>query len=366
MGDAYRHLQAGGGPAMSAYEKVTAKDPKNSLAFSRIGSLWYAAKNYELALENYEKAKQADPSNPLPYRDLANAYYWINKFERAKENIEKYRELSDKSPAVEEQYLNILYLQKDYINSIQKVRELMQNGAVKPGVHGILGESLLATGDTVNALKEYGIYIHTADKKRITPKDYVKFGDLFLVNKVADSANYYFNVGVTADTSQDKTETYRTIAESFRKAQIWDKSAEWYGKLVNTYPTQAKAIDHFYYGYILFVNKELDKANAAFKVMTEKFPDEPSGLYWSGRVLAATDEEAKSGAAVEAYNKYLEKVGPNYDKKKDLMIAYQYLALYYYNKSDKTNMKKYMDLIEGIEPTNGFLNQLKDLEKKMK
>ena len=55
LADAYLKLASGGGgEAMSNYEKVVEKDPKNSLAFSRIGKLWYDAKYYKLALENWE------------------------------------------------------------------------------------------------------------------------------------------------------------------------------------------------------------------------------------------------------------------------------------------------------------------------
>ena len=52
---------------------------KNSLGYSRIGKLWYDAKNYPDALSNWQKAKDADPQNPLPYRDLATAYFYVNK-----------------------------------------------------------------------------------------------------------------------------------------------------------------------------------------------------------------------------------------------------------------------------------------------
>lgn len=97
LGDAYQKVQGGGGEAMTSYEKIVEKDPKNSLAFSRIGKLWYDAKNYKLALENWEKAKEADPKNPLPYRDLADAYSYVGKYDLSKQNLEKYLEYSDKT-----------------------------------------------------------------------------------------------------------------------------------------------------------------------------------------------------------------------------------------------------------------------------
>src|SRR5690606_40972449 len=40
LGDAYRKTSGGGGVAMDNYETVATKDPNNSLAHSRVGSLW--------------------------------------------------------------------------------------------------------------------------------------------------------------------------------------------------------------------------------------------------------------------------------------------------------------------------------------
>jgi tetratricopeptide (TPR) repeat protein len=114
LGDAYRKQIGGGGEAMNNYEKAVELDSKNSLAYSRIGSLWYEAHNYNDALSNYTKAKDNDANNPLPYRDLANAYYWIGKYDLAKQNIERYIELSDQSLDDKKKYADILYLTKNY------------------------------------------------------------------------------------------------------------------------------------------------------------------------------------------------------------------------------------------------------------
>jgi tetratricopeptide (TPR) repeat protein len=175
----------------------------------------------------------------------------------------------------------------------------------------------------------------------------------------------YFNTGITADTAQNKSETYRKIAEAFKDAKQYGKSADWYTKLVTTYP-ESPAIDYFWSGVMYYYAKDYAKAAAQTEKYETKYGDQPSATYWRGRVAAAGDEEAKTGAAAEFYNKWLAAVGPNYDKKADLMQAYQYLALYYYNKNDKANMTKYLNEIEKIEPANSFLKQLRDLEKNMK
>jgi hypothetical protein len=98
--------------------------------------------------------------------------------------------------------------------------------------------------------------------------------------------------------------------------------------------------------------------------MEAKYPDQVAATYWRGRTAAAADPEAKTDGAVAFYTRYLDKVGPNYDKKGDLMQAYQWLALYYYNKSDKANAQTYLDKIFAIDPANAFAKQIKDLMNK--
>ncbi|XZF12957.1 tetratricopeptide repeat protein [Chitinophagaceae bacterium MMS25-I14] len=359
LGDAFQKVQGGGGEAMNNYENVTGKDPRNSLAFSRIGALWYAAKNYKLALENYQKAKDADPSNPLPYRDLANAYFWVGKYDLAKQNIEQYLQLSDKSIEDQLQYANILYLSKDYPAAISKIQELINGGASKPYLYRILGYSQFETKDYNGALMNMNTFFSKQDPAKIIPSDYLYYGKILNQAGKTDSANYYFTKAVEADTSHNKSDTYRQIAEGFKDAKDYPRSAEWYGKLVQAYP-ESQALDYFWWGAMYYYSKNYQGAAKAFEQMETKYPDQPSATYWRGRVAAASDAEAKEGTAVPFYTKWLEKVGGNSDKKSDLMQAYQYLALYYYNKNDKANAQTYLDKITAIDPNDAFAKQIKD------
>jgi tetratricopeptide (TPR) repeat protein len=362
LGDAFQQIQGGGGEAMNNYEKVTAKDNKNSLAYSRIGALWYNSHTYNLALENYQKAKDSDPSNPLPYRNLANAYFWTGKYDLAKQNIEKYLELSDKSTDDLISYANILYLSKDYPGAIKVTQDLINKGIRKPGLFGILGFSLYELKDYENALKNARIYFTTQDPARITFSDYIQYGKIFNGASQTDSANFYFNKALASDTAKDKSDIFRQIGEGFKSSKDYVKSAEWYNRLIQANPA-APATDYFWRGTMYYYSKNYSDAAKAFEEMEIKFPAQPSATYWRGRVAAATDEEAKTCVASPFYEKWLELVGPNYDKKADLMYAYQYLALCAFNKNDKDKTKKYMDLIEAIDPNNAFLKQLKDALK---
>ncbi len=360
LGDAHRQTLTGGGEAMNNYEKVTARDLKNSLAFSKIGALWYAAKNYNLALENYNKAKEADPSNPLPYKDLANAYFWTGKYDLAKQNIEQYLQLSDKTTDDLINYANILYLSKDYDNAAKTVQDILNNGVTKPGLYGILGFSQYETKDYPNALKNIRTYFSTQNAAKITSYDVIQYAKILMANEMADSANHYFNLALNKDTATDKSDTYRQIAEAFKTAKEYNKSAEWYDKLIKANP-DAVPIDYFWRGAMYYYAKNYTGGATAFEAMETKYPDQPSAVYWRGRIAAAVDEEAKTCEASDYYKRWLDTEG---DKKNgDLMYAYQYLALCAYNKNDKAGMQQYMDKIEVIEPNNAFLKQLKDAAK---
>lgn len=363
LGDAYMKLPGGAGQAMTAYEKAVAKDPKNSLAYSRIGSVWYAAKRYDLALENYNKAKEADVQNPLPYRDLSNAYFYSGSYQNARKNIEEYLKYSDRSPQDDQQYLNLLYLTKDYPATISKANELLASGKKSPGLYGMLAYSQLETKDSAQALTNVRTYLATQKPEKLYPTDYMNVGRIMLMNGLTDSANYYYQLAASKDTSANKSETYRKLAEAFKDAKDYPRSAEWYARLVKEYP-ESPAIDYFWAGAMAYYSKDYPAAGKAFEQMETKYPDQPSATYWRGRVAAATDEEGKAGTGVSFYEKWL---GTTAEKKDaDLMQAYQYLTLYYYNKGDKAKMNTYLDKITTIEPENGFAKQIKAAGAKKK
>src|SRR5690606_9974454 len=193
----------------------------------------------------------------------------------------------------------------------------------------------------------------------------IQYGKALAANEMADSADYYFNLAISKDTASDKSETYRQIAEGFKAAKEYGKSADWYDKLIRENP-EASASDYFWRGAMYYYSKNYDKAATDFEEMETKYPNQPSATYWRGRVAAAKDEEAKTCEASPFYEKWLDLVGPEYDKTSDLMFAYQYLALCAYNNNDKVAQKKYMDRIETIDPNNAFLKQLKDISKSSK
>jgi predicted Zn-dependent protease len=355
MGDAYNQLPTGGGQAATSYEKAAEKDPNNAVALQRVGKLMYAAKNYEVALQDWKKASDADANNPLPFRDLALAYFSSGKYELALQNIEKYYALSDKTAQDKLNYMDILFLSKNYDRAINMAQELLNSGTTDPRIYGLLAFSQYETKDSTNALKNARVYFEKRDPKKIQPADFIMYGNIWRSNSQNDSATFYYNKAIAMDTAADKTGTVRTIAEGFKDVKDWKQAAIWYGKVAAM--PGAQPLDFFWWGVMHYYATEYTEAAKAFEMMESKFPDQPSATYWRGRTAAAVDNEGKTGEAVPYYTKWLE---TTYEKKNgDLMQAYQYLALYYYNSSNKENAKKYLDMIESIEPQNEFAKQLR-------
>jgi tetratricopeptide (TPR) repeat protein len=365
LGDVYRKIPGGAGEAMTNYEHVTEKDSKNSLAFSRIGDTWYEARNYTSALDNYAKAKDADPTNPLPYKSLADAYYRSGSYQKALDNMKKYMELSDNSSADQFQYAGLLYNAKSYCDAVDMAKKLLpqqKENAKKTELYGILGFSQIECGDSVEALKNLRTYFGMQTPSKITPGAYLQLGKLFMKMGMLDSAGFYYTKSINGDTAKNKSDVYREVAEAFKTKKEFCKSADWYNQLIKANP-DAAALDYFWRGYMYYLCNDLNKAVTAFGEFEEKYPNEPSPMYWHGRALAAIDSQAKEGTAAPSFIKWLDKVGPNYEKKNDMKIAYQYLVFSSYNKKETENVKIYSEKLKAIDPNNALLKQIEDAEK---
>ena len=365
LADALRKIPGGGGDAMTNYESVTEKDAKNSLAYTRIGDLWYEAKNYTSALENYGKAKDADNTNPLPYKALANAYSRTGSYKLALENLKKYLELSDNTPKDKIAYLEALFLAQSYCDATKLAKDVFNtvtDAKQKTELYGILGFSEAQCGDSVDAVKNIRIYLQRQEPAKVYPTDYVNYGKLFMKLGMLDSAVFYYNKGIAGDTAQNKTDIYRQIAEAFKTKKDYCNSAKWYDNLIKANP-ETQPLDYAWRGIMYYYCTDYDKATQAFNDFGTKYPTQPSVPYWQGRTAAAIDSDATSGKAVPYFMKWFDLVGPNYEKKNELKGAYEYLLYYFYNKKDKENMNIYKEKIKAIDPNDRALQSLEEIEK---
>ena len=368
LGDTYRKVGGGGGEAMSNYEFITDKNPGNSLVLTRIGDLWYEALNYSSSLEFYAKAKDADNTNPLPYKSLSLAYQRTGKYDLALTNIRKYISLSDNTMSDQITFAGILYLGKSYCEAAKLANDLLSQQPPeekKIELLGILGFSQAECGDSMEAVKNLRQYFLKQKPKNITPSAYVEYGKLWLRLNNIDSASFYYNKGIANDTSRNKADIYRQIAEAYRTKKEYCKSGDWYTNIVKINPNTQPA-DYFWSVVMYYYCNNIDLAVKNAELFDAKYPEQPGAPLWHARVLTSVDSEATTGAAAPYFQKWLEKIGADIDKpdkKKDLIIAYKYLLYYNYNKKDKETTKMYMDKLRAIDPTNDLIKQIEDIEK---
>jgi tetratricopeptide (TPR) repeat protein len=366
LGDVMRKIPGGGGEAMTNYEMVTEKDKTNSLAYSRIGDLWYEARNYQSALDNYARAKDADNTNPLPYKALSDAYSRSGKYAQALQNLEEYLSHSDNTPEDQLEYVRALYQAQSYCDAAKLSQKLLGGQTDKARVvelTGILGFSQANCGDSVAAVGNLRKYFQMQDPKKVLPGAYMEFGKLFIKLNMLDSAGFYYMKGVSSDTSRMASDQYHDMIEAYKNKKEYCKTVEWYEKIIKSNPNAAP-VDYFWKGYYTFYYcSDLAGAVQAFSDYETKYPAQPSAIYWHARALAAIDSEATEGTAAPYFKRWLDTVGANYDKKNDMKIAYQYLLLHNFKKQDKEEMKVYMKKMEEIDPNDGLLKQIIEAEK---
>ena len=366
LGDAFRRVPGGGGSAMDNYEHARDAETCNSLAYSRIGDLWFDATNYKLALENYSKAKECDATNPLPYKALAEAFQRSGRYDKALENMQQYMKLSDNSFNDKKMNVEILYQSKNYCDAITQSRELMNTNpiadSVKMELYGIIGFSQPYCNDSLGAVDNIRKYFAMQKPSKIRSAAYIDFGKLWLRLNELDSAAYYYGLGLKADTTADKTEIYRQLAEAFKTKKNYTKSAEWYNNLIQANP-ETQAADYAWRSIMYYYCGDYANGLATSQVFMKKYPEQPSAYLYAAKSAANIDSTDTSGLAVPFYDQWLEKVGPNYDKKNELKSAYGYELTFYFNKEDKDKMNVVKEKLRALDPNDKYLKQIEDLEK---
>ncbi|MDO5615038.1 MAG: hypothetical protein Q4G16_02525 [Cruoricaptor ignavus] len=116
LGDAYR-LKKDPGNAMSAYDKASVVARNKASVFTRMGTLWMAAKQWKLAKENIDKAIAVDPTYAPAYKASAEYSFQFQDKAKMTQDLLNYTKYADEDPYTQLEIAKLYFINDDYANA---------------------------------------------------------------------------------------------------------------------------------------------------------------------------------------------------------------------------------------------------------
>jgi tetratricopeptide (TPR) repeat protein len=357
-GDAlWKKDQVNASAPITNYQQAAKLDPKSSIAYFRIGSVYASGQNMPLAISFFNKALSVDPTFAPAYRARGEAQYQIAKFDSASISYQKYLELNNDCYS-RYRYSAFLYKSGDYDNAIKQGQMVLACDSSITVVYRIIGRSYaeMKTPDPVQAVTYMNLFFAKQKiygKPKVSPDDYVIRGRAYSKNNLDSLAVLDYKNAITVDTS--RKDIYFDFATSYFKMKKYDSAAVYYRKKIDA-STKPAAGDWYALGQALYRQKDYANADSAFKKVTELDPKNPSGWVWRGRMNAQLDPQdvSKKGLARPYYEMYIELAGVDKEKnKKDLIVAAGYLASYHhFTMKNYACSKAYYQYMQELDPAN--------------
>ena len=169
LGDAYR-LKKDPGNAMSAYDKAEAVAKNKASVYTRKGTLWIAAQQWQQAKQNIDKAIAVDPTYAPAYKALAGFNIKYQKNAEATQNLINYTKYADEDPYTQLEIAKLYFTNEDYSNAKTTLNAVFDkvNDPIKYKLRAYI---LYGEGDYIGAKQNMDLFISQADKSRVQPSD---------------------------------------------------------------------------------------------------------------------------------------------------------------------------------------------------
>jgi tetratricopeptide (TPR) repeat protein len=369
LGDAYMKL-SNGSEAFKAYQQAIDVNDKYAAAYHKLGEIFVTQKNPASYVDYFQKAIAVDP-NYAPSLYRLYVYQFNRDPAKAMEYYKQYLSRSDAS--IDNQYdlADLLYLNKQYDQAIQKANSIVkaEGDKVQPRLYKLISYSYTEQKDSAKAFDYMQNYFaKEADSNKVA-KDYLLMGNLLTSVKHDDSTAFvYFNKAV--DLEKDSTELvkyYKKFADIAANDKNYSEQAKWLGKYYKS-SNKATNIDLFNWALAHYRADEFAAADSAFGIYVSKYPDQSFGYYWQAKARAMQDKDMSQGLAVPAYQKLIEvldKIPTDANYKKWKVEALAYLAAYETNtKKDYAEAVDYFQKVLEVDPQNADAKKYIDVLEK--
>ncbi len=169
LGDAYR-LKKDPGNAMSAYDKAEVVARNKASVYTRKGTLWIAAQQWQQAKQNIDKAIAVDPTYAPAYKALAGFNIKYQKNAEATQNLINYTKYADEDPYTQLEIAKLYFTNEDYANAKTTLNAVFDkvNDPIKYKLRAYI---LYGDGDYAGAKQNMDTFLSQADKSRVQASD---------------------------------------------------------------------------------------------------------------------------------------------------------------------------------------------------
>lgn len=362
LGDAYR-LKRMPGDAMTAYDKALPLAKNKASVYTRIGTLWMAAQQWQQAKTSIDKAIATDPTYAPAYKALAAYDIRYQQNAKATQDLINYTKYADEDPYTQLEIAKLYFTNEDYANSKQVLDKIFDkiNDPIK---FKLRAYQLYADGNYPEAKQNLDNFVSQAEKSRVQP---------------ADQGLQGLIAAGLAKTEKDAAKKTALMAEAQQKVGIAkaakDETLKWDMELVKiagggasqsdvdagpTNPTieglkqkvAANAQDSDSLFKLATAYQDAKNWNGAimtWQKMNALLPDWAPGYYSLGY---SYQQAANNDAAKMAYEKYISTVKPAEVEANKQTLAYAYFAVAYLSKdSDAAKAKEYVGKSVQLDPT---------------
>ncbi|WP_027387488.1 tetratricopeptide repeat protein [Chryseobacterium gregarium] len=363
LGDAYR-LKRMPGDAMTAYDKALPLAKNKASVYTRIGTLWMAAQQWQQAKTSIDKAISTDPSYAPAYKALAAYDIRYQENAKATQDLINYTKYADEDPYTQLEIAKLYFTNEDYANSKQVLDKIFDkiNDPIK---FKLRAYQLYADGNYTEAKQNMDNFVSQADKSRLLPADQGLQGliaaglaktEKDAAKKTALMAEAQQKVGV-AKAAKDETMKWDMELAKIAGGGGASKSSVDAGPtnptiegLKQKVAANAQDSDSLFKLATAYQDvKNWDGAIMTWQKMNALLPDWAPGYYSLGY---SYQQAGNNDAAKMAYEKYISTVKPAEQEASKQTLAYAYFAVAYMNKdSDPAKAKDYVAKSVQLDPT---------------
>lgn len=376
LGDAYR-LKRIPGDAMTAYDKALPVAKNKASVYTRMGTLWMAAQQWQQAKTNIDKAIATDATYAPAYKALAAYDIKYQENAKATQDLINYTKYADEDPYTQLEIAKLYFTNEDYANS-KMILDKIFDKVDDPIKFKLRAYQLYADGKYAEAKQSMDSFVSQAEKSRVQPADQGLQG-LIAAGLAKDEKDAAKKTALMTEAQQKvaiaKGAKDETLKWDMELAKIAGGGAVSQGS-ADTGPTNptieglkqkvaanAQDTDSLFKLATAYQDaKNWNGAILTWQKMSTLLPDWAPAYYSQGY---SYQQAGNNDAAKIAYEKFISTVKPADMEANKQTLAYAYFAVAYMNKdSDLAKAKDYVAKSLQLDPTyqdavklNGEINK---------